>query len=97
MLKNALSLNRLANVFHVILKHAQEYENNLNIWTKDQKLQKLERILHIINICIDVIDRKTKLKGISKDFVSDAREIKKKQIGDDRNWYDYLDVREWFK
>ena len=97
MLKNTLSLNRLANVFHVILKKTKEYEEKQINLTKEQKIEALGQILRVVNICIDVIDRRTRLKGISRDFVNDARVIKSKQFAEDKNWYEHLNVLEWFK
>jgi hypothetical protein len=97
MLKNALSLNRIANLFYVILTHLKEYDQNFPNLTNIEKKQKLERISKLIDITILVLDRKIKLKGISKEFVIEAKKIKTKQKQDDRNWYQYLNVLEWFK
>jgi hypothetical protein len=100
MLKNALSLNRLANLFYIIMKEMNEYNNNYLNLSNEQKKQKLSKILKIINICIDVIDRKAILKGISKEFVQEAKIIKKnniKKYNDDKSMISIFDIFGWFK
>lgn len=97
MLKNALSLNRLANVFYIILKDLEEYYTYKENLSNQEKKVKLTQILRVIDIAISVLDRKTRLKGIGRDFVEEAREIKKEYIKENRNWYEYLNIMEWFK
>jgi hypothetical protein len=65
--------------------------------TNEEKKLHLNKIIRLIGITILVLDRKVKLKGISKEFVDEARRIKAKQKRDTRNWYEYLNVTEWFK
>jgi hypothetical protein len=97
MLKNALSLNRIANLFYIILEDLKKYQENVEKTTAIEKKQQLQKLIRLIDITILVLDRKVKLKGISKEFVSEARKIKAKQKQEDRNWYEYLNVIEWFK
>ena len=97
MLKNALSLNRIANLFYIILDHIKKYEENREKTTNIEKKAQLQKIIRLIDITLLVLDRKIKLKGISKEFVAEARKIKNKQKREDRNWYEYLNVIEWFK
>jgi hypothetical protein len=97
MLKNALSLNRIANLFYIILEYSKKYEENSLVMSKEQKKAHLQKIVRLVGITILVLDRKVKLKGISKEFVAEARKIKSKQKHEDRNWYEYLNVIEWFK
>lgn len=97
MLKNALSLNRIANLFYIILDHMKKYEKNSEKATNIEKKEQLQKINRLIDITLLVLDRKIKLKGISKEFVAEARKIKNKQNREDRNWYEYLNVIEWFK
>lgn len=97
MLKNVLSLNRLANVFYVILKDLEEYYKYNATMSSEQKKEKLTRILRVIDVAISVLDKKTRLKGIGQDFVIEAREIKKQYIKENKNWYEYLNIMEWFK
>ena len=97
MLKNALSLNRIANLFYIILDHIKKYEENSQKTTNIEKKAHLQKINRLIDITLLVLDRKIKLKGISKEFVAEARKIKNKQKREDRNWYEYLNVIEWFK
>ena len=73
MLKNSLSLNRLANVFYVLRNEMIGY-SELN----EGKVEKLQHILTIINIAIKVLEMKVHLKGISKEFVQEAKLIKNK-------------------
>jgi hypothetical protein len=97
MLKNALSLNRIANLFYIILQYAKKYEEGSEKMTNEEKKLHLNKIIRLIGITILVLDRKVKLKGISKEFIEEARKIKAKQNRDKRNWYEYLNVTEWFK
>ena len=73
MLKNSLSLNRLANVFYVLRNEMIGYPE-----LKEGRLEKLQHILRIINIAIKVLEMKVHLKGISKEFVQEAKLIKNK-------------------
>lgn len=73
MLKNSLSLNRLANVFYVLKKEVISYSE-----LKEDNIEKLNHILRIINIAIKVLEMKVHLKGISKEFVQEAKLIKNK-------------------
>jgi hypothetical protein len=73
MLKNSLSLNRLANVFYVLKNEMIGYSE-----LKEGRLEKLQHILRIINIAIKVLEMKVHLKGISKEFVQEAKLIKNK-------------------
>ena len=97
MLKNALSLNRIANLFYIILEYSKKYEESSLVMSKEQKKAYLQKVIRLIGITILVLDRKVKLKGISREFVEEARKIKAKQKRDTRNWYQYLNVTEWFK
>jgi len=97
MLKNALSLNRIANLFYIILEYSKKYEESSLVMSEEQKKAYLQKVIRLIGITILVLDRKVKLKGISREFVEEARNIKAKQKGDTRNWYQYLNVTEWFK
>ena len=97
MLKNALSLNRLANVFYVILKDLEEYYFNSENMSSEQKKDKLQRILRVTDIAINVLDRKVRLKGIGKDFIDAAREIKREHTKENKDWRQYLNILEWFK
>lgn len=97
MLKNSLSLNRIANIFYIILKHLQEYDTNKKKMLRNEKIAKLEKIVKIIDVCIDVLDRKSRLKGISSDFVAEAIAIKLKQKEDKNgSWIRYLNIFHWF-
>ena len=97
MLKNALSLNRIANLFYVILQDSKKYQQDNENLSNIEKKARLQKIIRLINITLLVLDRKIKLKGISKEFVTEARKIKNKQKTENRNWYEYLNVVEWFK
>jgi len=97
MLKNGISLNRIANMFYVVLDQSKKYEQNKEGYTREQKIKHLERILKLIDISILVIDKKIKLMGISKEFVIEAKKIKNSQNKDKRNWLDYLNISNWFK
>jgi hypothetical protein len=97
MLKNALSLNRIANLFYITLQDSKKYQENVEKMSNFEKKAHLQKIIRLIDITLLVLDRKVKLKGISKEFVTEARKIKSKQKREDRNWYEYLNVVEWFK
>jgi hypothetical protein len=97
MLKNNLSLNRIANLFFITMNHLKKYEYESQDWTKEQKLQHLKRAILIIDIAIGVIDRKIKLKGISQEFIKEAKIIKSRHAKENKNWYEYLNLLEWFK
>jgi hypothetical protein len=97
MLKNALSLNRIANLFYITLQDSKKYQENVEKMSNLEKKDQLQKIIRLIDITLLVLDRKVKLKGISKEFVTEARKIKSKQKREDRNWYEYLNVVEWFK
>jgi hypothetical protein len=94
MLKNALSLNRLANIFHILSKQTKKYDES---WPKEQKIQNLKNLIRLTTVAIGAIDMKVKLKGISRDFVAEAREIKTNENKDQKGWLGYLNVLEWFK
>lgn len=97
MLKNALSLNRIANLFYVILQDSKKYQQDSENLSINEKKTRLQKIIRLIDITLLVLDRKIKLKGISREFVTEARKIKNKQKTENRNWYEYLNVVEWFK
>jgi hypothetical protein len=97
MLKKALSLNRIANVFYIILEQTKQYNEKNTIMTNEEKIKQLKKIQSLIDISILVLDRKIKLMGISKEFVAEAKKIKNRQNKDKRNWYDYLNISSWFK
>jgi hypothetical protein len=97
MLKNAISLNRIANMFYVVLKQAKKYNENFLSTSDEEKIKQLKKIQKLIDITIMVLDRKIKLMGISKEFVIEAKKIKNQQIKDKRNWLDYLNIGSWFK
>ena len=97
MIKNNLSLNRIANVFYIIRNQIAEYDSIKNTLSKEEKISKLDKIIKNIDICINVIDKKVKLKGISKEFVHEAKQIKKKQSKDREGWAGYLNILDWFR
>lgn len=97
MLKNNLSLNRIANLFFIMMNHVKKYENESKDWSKEQKIEHLKKVISVIDIAIGVIDRKIKLKGISQEFVKEAKIIKNRHTKENRNWYQYLNLLEWFK
>jgi hypothetical protein len=97
MIKNNLSLNRIANVFYIIRNQIFEYDSKKDSFTKEEKKAKLDKIIKNIDICIDVIDKKVKLKGISKEFVYEAKKIKVKQSKNKSDWASYLNILDWFK
>ena len=97
MIRDTLSLNRIANVFHVILVQLKEYDSLQRKIKKEEKIARLQKLIRTIDICIDVIDKKVKLKGTTKDFVAEARLIKTKQIQEQKDWRDYLNIFNWFK
>ena len=64
--------------------------------TVEEKKAKLARIIRVLDIAIGVLDRKIRLKGISQEFIYEARDIKKKYT-DEKGWFDYLNILSWFK
>lgn len=96
MLKNAISLNRIANMFFIVLEEVKAYKEKEPSMTIQQKIDQLKKIQKLIDISVLVLDRKIKLIGISKQFVVEAKKIKNRQSKDKRNWYQYLNVLEWF-
>ena len=97
MITDTLSLNILANVFYVILKQLKEYDSLQRKISKEEKIARLQKLIKTIDICVDVIDKKVKLKGTTKDFVEDARLIKNKQIKESKDWKSFLNIFDWFK
>jgi len=90
MLRNGLSLNRLANVFHVILKEIKKYDT-INLDT-EKKIKHLKNVIRIVDVAIGILDNKIRIKGINKDFIADARLIKNKQLEEPT-----VEYKEWLE
>lgn len=91
MLRNSLSLNRLANVFHVILKEMKKY-STMKYSLKKKRIEHLKNVIRIIDVAIGILDNKVRLKGINKDFIDEARLIKNKQLEEPAEIYkDWLE------